>query len=116
MKTKTTLVTLLFAFAIMTPSYGMNEVLLQGAKEKLRELRGQKIEVHYAMGAFEGFISGVWWSGKVFTPAGVTVAQVSEVVAKYIEAHPEQQHLHEGKLIQRAFKEAWPIENVDVEY
>ena len=40
--------------------------------------------------------------------------QVFDVVSKYIDEHPEVRHEHSMRLIQRAFKEAWPKENANV--
>ncbi len=63
--------------------------------------------VSYVLGLTEGFYLG---GGKSCVPSGegVTNGQLGLVVFKYLDAHPEELHLHSGLLVVRALKKAFP--------
>ena len=114
MKTKTTLAAFLLAAVMVTPSYGARKPFLDGAKNHLRYQQDKEVKSLYSLGSFTGYVEAVWDSSQADSPDGVTLGQVLEIIAKYIQEHPAERHEHEYELIRRAVKEAWPIENAHV--
>ena len=112
MKTKTTLAALLLAAVMATPSYGADEVFLEGAEAYVKNQK----QGYFTRGFFEGFCRGTCLPGIAHFPAGEGIkwGQVYMVIARYTYYHPEHHHLSETELIKRACKEAWPNENKHV--
>jgi len=66
---------------------------------------------HSASGLFMGYVAGICdgFNGQRFcTATGVTAAQVSDIVAKYLEEHPEIRHKAGYLLVTEALKKAFP--------
>jgi hypothetical protein len=57
-----------------------------------------------------GAVDGMWWGepNLICLPQGVTQDQLAEVVAKYLEDHPERLHLGAPVLIADALQPAFP--------
>lgn len=68
---------------------------------------------HYERGFFTGYVVAVIESNifKICIPKGVTHKQVTLVVKKYIEDHPEELHYWADEVILKAVNKAWPCKH-----
>ena len=111
MKTKTTLAALLLAAVMVTPSYGADEMFLDGAEAflKYRTRVDEKTfgERLYFLGCVDGFIHG-WVACGYPLPKGVTLSQMELIVAKYVVSHPNHHHKATRWLMDEAVCRAFP--------
>ena len=107
MKTKTTLAALLLAAVMVTPSYGADQILLDGA-EDIYQNKNNTPSAQY----FCGYVNGVVSQNRyTHLPPGVTMQQLWKQVANFIHNHPEEHSYYDWVIVKKATKRPWPVEN-----
>jgi hypothetical protein len=133
MKTKITLAALLLAAVMVTPSYGANELFIEGAEDYYRNestraswfFRGvtdTRVYVGLNLKEFNFTLfneAGEWekvstpgmiYMYRIRVPEGVNYGHIHKVVARYVHNHPEDHRLG-AHLVNVAVQEAWPDAN-----
>lgn len=70
------------------------------------DLRNATLFVHYIEGVLTTAPGGTFWGYQL--PDGETIGQVSDVVSKYLKAHPDEWTATGTQLILEALREAYP--------
>ena len=93
----------------LLPTPVLAEIGFNWDGNSLKELCGGDA---YAKGFCQGYITGT--SKLTVSPAcfpdGVTLGQITDIMIKYMNDHPEKLHLASGLLVTIALQEAFPCE------
>ncbi len=87
--------------------------LLRDCRQNIRVLDGEQVDFDDARHC-QGLVRGVWDMAGVFTasnvctPAGVNVGQLTRVVVRYLNDHPQDLPERDTDLILRALQDAFP--------
>ena len=100
-----------FAKNAQAGTFYMGNDLVETMPEYEKAERGAPRTDFVKAGYFRGYVLGVndVFSGYVFcTPDSATISQVSAIVAKYVNTHPERWTVGASVLVTDALKEAFP--------
>ena len=115
---KIRLIALLASLFIVVPSFAQfwdGNYLVTLMREHEKAVRSDTTTNFWSAGSFSGFVIGVHDSQdqrEFCSPSNATVGQITAVVAKYLNAHPEQWNESAHALVRRALKEGFPCSAV----